>query len=367
MAHNASLVDIQLFSLFSHIFGSLYRLDPLCEAFRTFFGSEKDLLSVMIDPQCPKICVFSSSVQVPPEESLRKFTTYIPEDKVKKQQYVIEAKLWQAAVATCAAPTYFPPISIGNEKFEDGAMNGNCSNPTFLAIKEVDKVWKKSPKTIDYIISVGTGESTENPQSWGIFAGITTVSKIIAAQLSSKRVHEEVEPLYEPSKYFRFDPPLPKEIGIDATSPTDMLLQCVSTYLGTQKVKNRIQQAADTLLIKGIYIEQSEHSPDFYVHSNNQLRVNLNVLTRPNISFKQEFIQSLHHRFKYEVKDDNEETVSTNATVNPSPPYIVSIILPHRPGSKYKVSIKCQIDERAAQDISGSPFYFQQPPEVKLK
>jgi len=146
-----------------------------------------------------------------------------------------------------------------------------------------------------------------------------------------------------------------------------LLNECVLTYLSTREVKVRLQQAADTMLIKGIYVEQSDSSPSFTAVKKDQIQVKLNILIRPNLSFTQDFLQSLQHRFKFEIADDTKKMVATQATVSPSLPYRVHFILPHLPGSKYNVSIKCHLAERAALDISGSPFCFEQPRRVKSK
>jgi hypothetical protein len=61
--------------------------------------------------------------------------------------------IWQAALATCAAPTFFEPHQIGHETHLDGGMGFN--NPAKIAYKDVTDRLPCPPKVI---ISIGTGQ-----------------------------------------------------------------------------------------------------------------------------------------------------------------------------------------------------------------
>ncbi|KAG9499651.1 hypothetical protein J7337_008110 [Fusarium musae] len=65
-------------------------------------------------------------------------------------------KIWEAARATSAAPTFFQPFVHPETKrtYVDGALMHN--NPVALAYSEVDKIWPGSLPP-DIILSVGTG------------------------------------------------------------------------------------------------------------------------------------------------------------------------------------------------------------------
>ena len=64
-----------------------------------------------------------------------------------------QAKIWQVARATSAAPTYFLPIDINGIRYGDGRIGWN--NPTMEAISEANSVWPGHP--IACVVSVGTG------------------------------------------------------------------------------------------------------------------------------------------------------------------------------------------------------------------
>ena len=56
-----------------------------------------------------------------------------------EEPIVEDCTIWQAARATTAAPTFFKPVTIGNQTFIDGGMAHN--NPTSLALREVARVF----------------------------------------------------------------------------------------------------------------------------------------------------------------------------------------------------------------------------------
>lgn len=74
-----------------------------------------------------------------------------------------ELRLWQAAAATPAAPTYFKPFHhvLGTGRsFIDGALYNN--NPVKIAQKERRLLWPEvSKKHPDVLLSIGTGRDAE--------------------------------------------------------------------------------------------------------------------------------------------------------------------------------------------------------------
>ncbi|KAM3065539.1 hypothetical protein ACMFMF_011024 [Clarireedia jacksonii] len=67
-------------------------------------------------------------------------------------------KIWEAGRATSAAPTYFKPITINNDRYSDGGTIAN--NPSHHAIMEAAKIWKLD--NIGCIVSLGTGPAGEH-------------------------------------------------------------------------------------------------------------------------------------------------------------------------------------------------------------
>ena len=65
----------------------------------------------------------------------------------------IKCSVMQAARATSAAPTYFPPQDIDMNKYIDGGIGYN--NPSMEAIREAGRIWPS--RRIGCLVSIGTG------------------------------------------------------------------------------------------------------------------------------------------------------------------------------------------------------------------
>lgn len=72
------------------------------------------------------------------------------------------ARIWEVARATSAAPTFFDTITIGGEKFGDGALRAN--NPVKELEEEARDVWGRRDLTWNFelnthcLVSIGTGK-----------------------------------------------------------------------------------------------------------------------------------------------------------------------------------------------------------------
>lgn len=64
-----------------------------------------------------------------------------------------QAKIWEAARATSAAPTFFEPVLIRGRPYGDAGIGWN--NLTVEAIAEVHRIWPDRP--IGCLLSIGTG------------------------------------------------------------------------------------------------------------------------------------------------------------------------------------------------------------------
>ena len=137
------------------------------------------------------------------------------------------SRIWEAARATSAAPTFFQPITINGAKYGDGGTGWN--NPTAEALSEANRIWSRH--SIGCLLSLGTGLEEAIQLSEGNdelsdgfsrlllqkFAPQTSfqfeVAKYCVASLTScEKIHREVSEKYPerivPSRnYFRFNVP----------------------------------------------------------------------------------------------------------------------------------------------------------------
>ncbi|KFA46064.1 hypothetical protein S40293_10064 [Stachybotrys chartarum IBT 40293] len=120
--------------------------------------------------QSIKNVIASSSLQLDPECELKdvggprtfvvsKYLRGFGSSPVRMRSYStftsdpFDAKIWEVARATSAAPTFFEAMTIDGIKYSDGGTGWN--NPTSEAIAEADEIWPNRP--IGCIVSMGTG------------------------------------------------------------------------------------------------------------------------------------------------------------------------------------------------------------------
>ncbi|KAJ7033019.1 acyl transferase/acyl hydrolase/lysophospholipase [Mycena alexandri] len=118
-------------------------------------------------------------------------------------------KIWEAARATSAAPTFFKRIEIGRgqQHFIDGGLGSN--NPSKVVLDEAKKVFPD--RQIGCVVSIGTGQvgriSIDKP---GFFQRLIPTDVIEALQgiaTDCEAKHEEMLALFDnsPNTYFRLN------------------------------------------------------------------------------------------------------------------------------------------------------------------
>ena len=141
------------------------------------------------------------------------------------------AQLWEAVVATSAAPLFFPRAHFGGERFADGGLVAN--DPTLIAVREAATLWPR--RALGLVVSLGTGapddaeasdvdsgSNTGGPPAWqrllpralkpmtdALLRGLGCADDPNAAQ----RVAECVQHAAPGARYYRLQPHLPERIG----------------------------------------------------------------------------------------------------------------------------------------------------------
>lgn len=115
-------------------------------------------------------------------------------------------KIWEAARATSAAPTFFKPIEIGRKQpFIDGGMG--CNNPSRVVLEEAYKLFGDS--YIGYILSIGTGHpKTISIKTPGFFQGfISLVNALKEIATDCEGTHQKMLGSFShaPNTYFRLN------------------------------------------------------------------------------------------------------------------------------------------------------------------
>ena len=116
-------------------------------------------------------------------------------------------KVWEAARATSATPTFFKCLEIGNQPFIDGGLG--CNNPSKLVLAEAKVLFPTRP--VGCLVSIGTGQADIiSIKKSGFLQQILPTDVIKALKGIStdcEATHEDMLLLFanSPQTYFRFN------------------------------------------------------------------------------------------------------------------------------------------------------------------
>ena len=120
--------------------------------------------------------------------------------------------LWQAIMASCAAPGYFSQVVIDGTTHVDGAMVAN--NPTQLALLESKLLWPE--ERLQCLVSLGSGKSEDLLMEDNRPVSTKDLfSKSFDILADTETVHKVLRLLLDGEKYFRLNPPLQKMVELD--------------------------------------------------------------------------------------------------------------------------------------------------------
>ena len=133
----------------------------------------------------------------------RRFRTYEVRDNPSAN-----CKIWEAARATTAAPTFFKRIDIGQEQFIDGGLR--CNNPAKQVLEEANKVFGNE-RLVSCLVSIGTGHSgtigLENPDRFQKFLATKTIGVLKKIATDCEQTSNELHTRFQDVEkfYFRFN------------------------------------------------------------------------------------------------------------------------------------------------------------------
>jgi len=152
----------------------------------------------------------------------------------------------KAVLASCAVPTYFPPV---DGQFVDGGV-GSYVNPCYLAAYEacVVKGWDPKETTL---ISIGTGREPHNyrPGAANHYWPWQWLGPILSAFLESSDDEQVrvVKTFFEPLDFRRFQIPIPGDVPIDDASMQNIRRL---TALGDQLAQKIENDETDDCVLK---------------------------------------------------------------------------------------------------------------------
>lgn len=131
--------------------------------------------------------------------------------------------LTQVALATSAAPTYFPPLPLEGHCMVDGGVF--ACNPALCALAQARNMYPLEKEF--FVVSLGTGlENNDRPCSeiygWGIVNWAVPITGVMLNS-SSATVNYQMRALVGNANYARFQVRLPKQsAGMDHASEENM-------------------------------------------------------------------------------------------------------------------------------------------------
>lgn len=158
-------------------------------------------------------------------------------------------KIWEAARATTAAPSYFKPMIVKSGtllvELIDAAMGFN--NPTAEVLSEAMEILDPSCK-LGCVVSLGTGTRKKHLKgSWTRTLQAVKLMKNVTTD--SDRVEDEVQKIFAriPSTYFRFSVPnAAAKIGMTKYKQIEELKEMTLEYLDST-AEAEIEEVAEVL------------------------------------------------------------------------------------------------------------------------
>jgi hypothetical protein len=181
-------------------YDSQYSATPLTSELSTFFGGETSLFAPATSrnfQSTTRVAVATARDEGETEciianynRPLGNWARFEREDDAEK-----DMKIWEAGLATSAAPFYLPPFrkQPENADYIDGAVYANC--PAKVAIEEMGKLWPNEGTSLDILLSLGTGHQTKKkpkiPKAirYGVFIPIL---HIFERQMDTERIWDEL-------------------------------------------------------------------------------------------------------------------------------------------------------------------------------
>jgi hypothetical protein len=121
----------------------------------------------------------------------------------------IRVTIYQAALATSAATTFFEPVSIGDRSFADSGLGAN--NPVDEVEGEASNIWCSETgdlkPLVKCFVSIGTGNPGRKPFEDSIikFLGQTVVQIATETENAEKRFIARWAKHFDEKRYFRFN------------------------------------------------------------------------------------------------------------------------------------------------------------------
>ena len=155
-------------------------------------------------------------------------------------------KIWEAARATSAAPSFFDSIKISkcHEEFGDGGTGAN--NPVRILWNQAQYCLKQGglvEKNLKCLVSIGTGIPSLKPFGDQLLKVAKTLPNITTeTEITAKSFREEHAELAKQNRYFRFNVSRGLEkIGLEDATQRPAIMAATRVYVEDPEVAERMQ------------------------------------------------------------------------------------------------------------------------------
>ncbi|KAE9364538.1 FabD/lysophospholipase-like protein [Stipitochalara longipes BDJ] len=155
------------------------------------------------------------------------FRTYLHPTKVRTKVFE-NCLIWQACRATSAAPSFFPPIEIGGQKFLDGGVLFN--NPVQLVYREAQDLW---PDKQPLLISIGTGDAPMEGFGKNLVEIVKSLRNIATEteETANNFLEGQGRRMAKDGRYYRFNVPTLGMIGLEEWKAAPKIVTLTEIYL----------------------------------------------------------------------------------------------------------------------------------------
>lgn len=245
---------------------TMFDSEPLKQGLQKFFGKNTSLFSMarVRKHQC------STRVAAVATTSAGDTKCLIPSynrpnlsnspDFEREDDDDIGMKIWEAGMATSAAPFYLPPFKKKEtgKVYVDGALYANC--PAETALREMKHLWPREGASLDFLLSLGTGHQKKEikiPKRIRI-GGLEEIVRSFHNNLDTQRLWNEFLATDSAeavkARLYRLNPTIDTSIGYVSIFHCEKMAEMQDMV--EQNINlSEVQDIADQLLANLFYFE----------------------------------------------------------------------------------------------------------------
>lgn len=258
--------------MFLRLYGSVFKQEPLEKALVRFFGREPSLFAPArkgLQKCTTRVAVTAAKDFGQTDCLIASYNRPLVDDRGNFEREDSESKdmkIWEAALATSAAPFFLPPFIKEETKtdYVDGAVYANC--PAKVAYEETLKLWPDNGASLDFLLSLGTGSQKRKGDKIPTavkFGGFAAIRAMFERQLDSQKSWEQFENGPTVSnvrcRLHRLNPPIDGDhVDFYDHQKIPDLIEMVRKWTETPEIVEKIQDIANILIANLFFFEPHE-------------------------------------------------------------------------------------------------------------